>query len=111
MLEILVHLPFRNGTIPDIYSLLQVEAPEQCALKTLNPLSRAAWKKRPEYTQRLGDVWLVSKETPLARVPSAVLPRTWNVLLNPDHPDANQVKIVELIRERFDNRLFRFGAR
>jgi len=31
--------------------------------------------------------------------------------LNPEHPDATQVQIAEVIRERFDNRLFRFGTR
>jgi RES domain-containing protein len=44
-------------------------------------------------------------------VPSAIMPRTWNVLLNPEHPDAAHVKIATVIREHFDNRLFRFGAR
>jgi hypothetical protein len=33
------------------------------------------------------------------------------VLLNPKHPDAKKMEIAEVIRERFDNRLFRFGAR
>jgi len=39
------------------------------------------------------------------------VPRTWNYLLNPEHPDAKQVQIAEVIKERFDNRLFRFGTR
>jgi RES domain-containing protein len=62
-------------------------------------------------TRRIGDEWLASLETPLARVPSAIMPRTWNYLLNPEHPGAKQVQIAEVIKERFDNRLFRFGAR
>jgi hypothetical protein len=39
------------------------------------------------------------------------MPHTWNVLLNPEHPEAEGVKIANVIRERFDGRLFRFGAR
>jgi len=39
------------------------------------------------------------------------MPHTWNYMLNPEHPDATQVQIAEVIRERFDNRLFRFGTR
>jgi hypothetical protein len=31
--------------------------------------------------------------------------------LNPAHPEAKQVEVAEVIRERFDNRLFQFGAR
>jgi RES domain-containing protein len=59
----------------------------------------------------MGDAWLASRETALARAPSAIAPQTWNYLLNPEHPDAKQVQVAEVIRERFDNRLFRFGAR
>jgi RES domain-containing protein len=59
----------------------------------------------------MGDAWLVSRESPLARVPSAIAPHTWNYLLNPEHPDAKKIEVAEVVRERFDNRLFRFGAR
>jgi RES domain-containing protein len=55
--------------------------------------------------------WLASLEAPLARVPSAIAPETWNYLLNPEHPEAKQIEIAAVIKERFDNRLFRFGAR
>jgi len=36
-------------------------------------------------------------------------PQTWNYLLNPEHPDAKKIEVAEVVRERFDNRLFRFG--
>jgi len=62
-------------------------------------------------TRSIGDVWLTSMKSALARVPSVIVPRTWNYLLNPAHPDAKQVQVAEVIRERFDNRLFRFGGR
>jgi RES domain-containing protein len=59
----------------------------------------------------MGDAWLALRESPLARVPSAIAPQTWNYLLNPEHPDAKKIEVAEVVRERFDNRLFRFGAR
>jgi len=37
--------------------------------------------------------------------------RTRNYLLTPEHPDAKKIEIAEVIKEQFDNRLFRFGAR
>ncbi|MGA2569640.1 MAG: RES family NAD+ phosphorylase [Terracidiphilus sp.] len=110
MLEILVHLPFRNGRLPEGYTLLRIEARDECEVKTLNPPGGADWRDRTSLTQELGDAWMESAETPLARVPSVILPRTWNFLLNPAHPEASRVTIQEVIRERFDNRLFRFGA-
>jgi RES domain-containing protein len=110
MLEILVHLPFEDGELPDTYQLMSIQAPEGVNVKELHPPRRADWRTKIEITQRIGTAWLVSGETPLARVPSAIMPRTSNYLLNPAHPDASSVVIHEIIRERFDDRLFRLGA-
>jgi hypothetical protein len=111
MLERIVHMidldRNRDGNLPATFQLLQVAIPEELAIKALSTLAPADWKERPEYTQQVGDAWLASQESPLARVPSAIAPRTWN----PAHPDAKQVQVAEVIKERFDNRLFRFGAR
>ena len=113
MLERIVHLLDMNedGDLPPTYNLMQVSVPDQLATKQLNTLAPSDWRERPEFTSAIGDAWLASLETPLARVPSAIVPHTWNYLLNPEHPDAKQMKIVEVIQERFDNRLFRFGTR
>jgi RES domain-containing protein len=113
MLERIVHLMDRNedGILPRFYQLLRVSVPDEVAIKPLNTLSPTDWKEHPEFTRTLGDAWLASQETPLARVPSAIMPATWNYLLNPAHPDAKRVEIAEVIRERFDNRLIRFGGR
>ena len=110
MLERMVHLQEGNGRLPEFYDLLEIVAPETLLMKDLLPLADAGWKENLSLTRRLGDAWLASLETSLARVPSAIVPRTWNVLLNPAHPDAKQVRIESVIRERFDNRLFRFGG-
>lgn len=110
MLEILVHLPFKNGTLPAKYTLLKIAVPDGFGMAELNPSVRGNWRKRPDVTQRLGDAWLSSADTSLARVPSAVIPQTWNVLLNPEHTDARQIRIEAVIREQFDNRLFRLGV-
>jgi len=113
LLERIVHLMDRNenGFLPQFYQLLKVAVPDEVATKSLNTLAPTDWKERPEFTRNLGDTWLASMETPLARVPSVIAPQTWNYLLNPLHPDAKKIEIAEVIKEQFDNRLFRFGAR
>jgi RES domain-containing protein len=111
MLEALVHLTDREDDLPRTFTLLEVEISEALAVRDLMPLAEADCKRQQQVTQRIGDAWLASRETPLARVPSAIMPHTWNVLLNPEHPEAEGVKIANVIRERFDGRLFRFGAR
>ena len=109
LVEALVHLGVDSEDTPDSYTLLKISAPDSVAVKTLDP--PAGWKQDLELTRSIGDAWLASKETPLARVPSAIMPYTWNFLLNPEHPDAAKVEVAEVIRERFDNRLVRWGGR
>jgi RES domain-containing protein len=111
LLEVLVHVELEEDELPDEYQLLQISYPDGLAVRELDPPPLPDWRDRQRITQRIGDHWLASLETPLARVPSAIVPRTWNYLLNPEHPDAKQVQIAEVIKERFDNRLFRFGTR
>ena len=113
LLERVVHLMDRNedGILPRFYQLLKVAVPDDLEVKQLNAIAPTDWKERPEFTRNLGDAWLASRESALARVPSVLAPHTWNYLLNPEHPDAKKIEVAEVIRERFDNRLFRFGAR
>ena len=110
LLEVLVHFDLEGEDIPKFYTLLQISVPAANAIGSLDP-TEAEWREDQEMTRRIGDAWLASLETPLARVPSAIMPHTWNYLLNPAHPDAKQVQIAAVVKERFDNRLFRFGGR
>jgi RES domain-containing protein len=40
-------------------------------------------------------------------VPSVLIEGEWNVLLNPAHPDAKKIRVVEKKPFRFDERMFR----
>jgi RES domain-containing protein len=111
LVETLVHLEVESEETPDFYTLLKITVPDGLAIQSLDPPAESDWKHDLELTRRIGDAWLASLETPLARVPSVLAPHTWNYLLNPEHPEAKQVQVAEVIKERFDNRLFRFGAR
>jgi RES domain-containing protein len=111
LVETLVHLEVESEETPDFYTLLKITVPDGLAIQSLDPPAESDWKHDLELTRRIGDAWLASLETPLARVPSVLAPQTWNYLLNPEHPEAKQVQVAEVIKERFDNRLFRFGAR
>jgi RES domain-containing protein len=113
LLERIVHMTdmIEYAFLPQFYQLLKVAVPDELVIKQLNTIAPVDWKEHPEFTRNIGDTWLASLETPLARVPSVIVPQTWNYLLNPEHPDAKQVTVAEVIKERFDNRLFRFGVR
>ena len=57
-------------------------------------------------TQRIGDTWVRSSASPVLRVPSAVIPLEHNFLLDPAHPDADQVEIGEGKPFSYDRRLW-----
>lgn len=56
------------------------------------------WRSFPpaHSTQRIGDDWLASGSSAATRVPSAVVPRESNVLVNPRHRDFAKLKILEI---------------
>jgi RES domain-containing protein len=111
IVETLVHLDVDSEDTPDVYTLLKISVPERLCIESLRLPEGEVWKHEMGVTRSIGDAWIASLKSPLARVPSVIAPYTWNFLLNPLHPDAAQVKIAAVISERFDNRLFRFGAR
>jgi len=112
MLERLVHLlNDEDGELPAFYQLLEVSAPDEIEIRRLNTLAPTDWRESLAISQHQGNTWLASRESALALVPSAIVPHTWNYLLNPLHPEAAQIAIQSATRERFDNRLFRFGTR
>jgi len=111
LVETLVHLDIDPEDTPDFYTLLRISAPDSLPIDSLDPPSGSQWIENLQLTRSMGDGWLTSSRTALARVPCVIAPKTWNYLLNPNHPDAKQAEIVEVIKERFVNRLFRFGAR
>jgi RES domain-containing protein len=107
MVEVLVHLELQEDELPSSYTLLGVEAPKDLATEEIRISGREDWKVDLGLTRRLGDEWLKGGKTALARVPSAILPNTFNYLLNPLHRDAKQLRIVSVTKANFDPRLLR----
>lgn len=111
LLETLAHLEIDPEDIPEFYTRLKVIIPDGLAVQQLDPPEETDWKLNEKLTRSLGDAWLREGKTCLARVPSAIATEAWNYLLNPEHPDAVQMRIVAVTKEKYDLRLFRFGQR
>jgi RES domain-containing protein len=58
----------------------------------------------PDWEAELGDLWLAEGEFLWLAVPSAIVPREHNVLINPLHPRMRDVRVVS-------TRPFAFGRR
>jgi RES domain-containing protein len=69
----------------------------------------SAWRDDPSPNElrELGTAWLLSKATPVACVPSAATPGEYNYLLNPEHPEFNQISINNPIPFVFDHRMWK----
>ncbi|MEM8608984.1 MAG: RES family NAD+ phosphorylase [Myxococcota bacterium] len=110
VLEVLVHLeptqlrPARVAVAVDIPDR-DVESIESSALPKSWRGSRAQ-----RALQNLGLNWLRERRSLALRVPSAVIPQEYNVLLNPAHPRHARLSPEQGEPFSFDPRLFRFPA-
>jgi RES domain-containing protein len=107
LIEVLVHLELEDDELPPAFKLLRVSVPGKLDTPLLRVPEGDAWKTDLILTRSLGDTWLKSKRSVLARVPSAILPDTFNYLLNPLHPDAARISISETQSAVLDQRLLR----
>jgi len=63
------------------------------------------WTAHLEVTRDLGTAWLTGGSTVLLRVPSALVPETWNDILHPAHPEVAKLRVVAEYPYPFDERL------
>jgi len=97
VLEVRVHLDLTPDLLPDDYVLTGI-ALDGLAVETLDTL--------PEAPQALGDAWLAEARTPVLRVPSFIVPESFNLLVNPAHSAAAALSIANQRPFRFDERLW-----
>jgi RES domain-containing protein len=106
LLEILVHFEIDVRDLPARYRLLKISVPEDLRTErvSLDGLP-AHWLHNTQTTRAIGDAWLTRRAAPLLVVPSAIVPETSNVLLNPAHPDAKRIVIAHTSDHVIDRRL------
>ena len=108
LLEVLVHLELDPDFLPSSYKLLKAEAPDNISQHRVSVADLTPdWLTNVVATRTVGDEWLASQRTALLLVPSAIVPETWNTLLNPQHPDAKRIKVLWHHSYPWDARLFK----
>ena len=103
LLEILVHAT--RYTVPDYYQLLEIEVPDD--IETFAPTIAMNWDRDTDETRRIGARFIADGIFALMNVPSVIMPKARNFLLNPAHSDARRIRIVETYRYPFDSRLIK----
>ena len=104
ILESLAHIVPTNA--PMDYVLLTIDAPDDYVAINIGALPEK-WDEYPEsnITKQIGNTFLQQNEYLLLKVPSALVPEESNYLMNPLHPKAGKVKVINNVPYRFDERL------
>lgn len=104
LLEACVHTSAND--VPPSYTLLRIDVPLAVSTERFDQTKLPPeWIDRVELTRELGTKWLESARSVLLRVPSALVPETFNLLLNPIHTRARLVQIEAAYEYPFDPRI------
>lgn len=108
VLEVRVHLDLPLELLPDDCVLMTIEAPDDLEVQrvTSHDLSDR-WRSREDLCRPIGDAWLQSGATAVLSVPSAIVEFERNLLINPNHSDATQIAVTDVVPFPWDERLFR----
>ena len=88
-LEYRVHVK----TPPTNLLLIRIEVPDTLPLEEMPSIPAD-----PNVLFQLGNEWLADNKTPLLRVPSVLVPRQWNLLINPSHPLSAAIRPLRLCK-------------
>lgn len=107
-LEYLIHV--EPLLTPSDLVALEIELPDHAGLGAQvlpDQFPPGDWREypAPEWQAELGDMWIVDATFLWLRVPSAVVPQEFNVLVNPLHPAMDKVRVVSARPFSFDKRL------
>jgi len=105
-LEFLVHIPM--ALAPENLSILEINIVDTAEIESVNESQLPSnWRDypAPEQLADIGTSWLKSKSSLLLEIPSAVVNKEMNTLINPLHEDIKNVSIVSVERFSFDSRL------
>jgi RES domain-containing protein len=105
VLEVLVHL--EDEEVLADYSYASVQFDEAVVM----PVEKIAqlpldWREFPvpNAVRRIGNEWVRSGSSAVLRVPTAILPREFNYIINLEHEDARGIEYGSVERFVFDRR-------
>lgn len=107
-LEFLVHVPM--ALAPENLSIIEINIQENIERESINESQLPSnWRDypAPEQLANIGTNWIKSKSSLLLDIPSAVVEKEVNTLINPLHPDIKFVDLINIEKFSFDSRLFK----
>jgi RES domain-containing protein len=107
VLEVLVHV--QDAAILPAYSTLRVTFDDALVSSVDRSSLPKHWRRSPPppEAQAVGDAWIDAASSAILEVPSAVVEREHNYLINPAHRDFNLVTTGPAVPYEFDRRLLK----
>lgn len=106
LLELLVHSEVTDPRALTGFSFLKIEVPDEIRPERVDERQLPAdWPSRAEVTRAWGDRWLAEARSLLLEVRCVIVPDTYNMLINPLHPDLERVRIDAVVPYTLDARL------
>ena len=104
-LENLVHRSGEGNNA--LYKVMVIEIPDTILIEEIQTSDlKKDWHliDNYPYCQLLGGKWLNEQKSAVLRVPSVIIKKENNYLINPNHPDFNQIKLIGNEDFDFDKR-------
>lgn len=108
MAEVAVHLSL--ATLPEDYMMMTIHIPDDISMKRLNVSDLPVdWNKfpHPSSTQLIGDRFISKNQNCVLQIPSSVTEGDYNLLINPHHEEFKRIKVLDIKKFIFDQRLFK----
>ena len=96
--EIEKHLDLPAVLFPPAYQVLKIKIPGSAKIYEFEADKLPdKWLSDYRLTQPIGDKWLGSVTTPVAKVPSALFAERFNYLINPTHRMSDFIEVIEVL--------------
>ena len=104
-LENFVH---RSGEgLDELFRVMIIDIPDRLKIGEIKESDLPkAWFEVKNYLlcRTIGDLWLKQGRNCVVKVPSAIIPEEFNYLINPNHPDFKQIRVIRTEAFRLDKR-------
>ena len=109
-LELFIHFTRKDIKLSKSLVAIPIEIPDSLKITEVSIKElKADWRMSPpsNSTKDIGTEWAQNGVSPILRVPSAVIPHEFNLVLNPKHSDFIMIKIGKEQSFMLDERMWK----
>jgi len=105
LLELLIYQSSYEEIV--VNRLMSIEVPDSAFQSLAANSLKPNWQTDIDYCRFIGNEFLQNKKSLLLKVPSAIIPDEYNIMINPAHPEFVKCTLASSRLFEFDTRLFK----